>query len=205
MTQRMTDFEAWARARLAGEPEVEDRRLVFGEGRGDRPPICLVGEAPGGEEERMGRPFVGKAGRNLDTFLAAVGLQREAIWITNTVKVRPAKVSPRGTISNRPPSREEKRLFLPILQEELRRLQPTLVVTLGNTALQALLGPEATVGACHGRLTEAWLPERETPPPLFALYHPASVIYNPALEAVYREDLRLLALQLGKMTIETGN
>ena len=112
MAQSMKDFETWARSRLAGEPEVEGRRLVFGEGRDDCPAICLIGEAPGGEEERQGRPFVGKAGQNLNGFLAAVELQRGAIWITNVVKVRPAKVSPKGTISNRPPNREEKRIFL---------------------------------------------------------------------------------------------
>ncbi len=201
----MRTFETWARDRLAGEPETEGRRLVFGEGQGDHPPLCLIGEALGGEEERQGRPFVGKAGQNLNGFLAAVGLRREAIWITNVVKVRPARVSPKGTISNRPPNREELRIFLPVLQEELRRLRPRMAVTLGNTALQALLGPEATVGACHGSLTEAWLPGREEPLPLFALYHPASIIYNRSLAEVYEADLRLLAEQLQKLTIETEN
>ncbi len=203
--ESMRTFEAWARDRLAEEPEVEGRKLVFGEGREDHPPICLIGEAPGGEEERQGRPFVGKAGQNLNRFLAAVSLQRETIWITNVVKVRPAKVSSKGTISNRPPNREELRLFLPVLQEELRRLRPRLAVTLGNTALQALLGPEATVGACHGSLTEAWLPGQEAPLPLFALYHPASIIYNRSLAEVYEEDLGRLAEQLRIMTIGTEN
>ncbi len=194
----MESFEARARSALAEEPELEGRRLVFGEGAGDHPTLCLIGEAPGGEEERQGRPFVGKAGQNLNRFLAAVGLRREEIWITNTVKVRPSRVSPNGTISNRPPNREELRLFLPLLREELGLLRPGLAVTLGNTALQALLGPEATVGACHGRPTEAWLPGEEAPLRLFPLYHPASVIYNRALEAVYEEDLAGLAALLRK-------
>ncbi len=185
----MKAFEDRVRAALAEEPEVIGRKLVFGEGCADRPPVCLIGEAPGGQEEAQGRPFVGKAGQNLNAFLEAVGLRREEIWITNVVKVRPAKVGPKGTISNRPPNREEKRVFLPVLYEELKLVRPGLAVTLGNTALQALLGPETLIGACHGLETQAWLPGEKDPLRLFALYHPASVIYNRALADVYREDL----------------
>ena len=175
-------------AELAENPVVAGRRIVPGEGLRERPALALVGEAPGGEEERLGRPFVGKAGKNLDGFLAALELQREAIWITNVVKVRPTKVSPKGTVSNRPPNREEKALFTPLLLEELREVAPALVVTLGNTALQALLGPEAVIGAYHGRVA----PCGALGIPVFALYHPASIIYNRALQSVYEEDLRKL-------------
>ncbi len=179
-------------AELAENPVVAGRRIVPGEGLRERPTLALVGEAPGGEEERLGRPFVGKAGKNLDGFLAALELQREAIWITNVVKVRPTKVSPKGTVSNRPPNREEKALFTPLLLEELREVAPALVVTLGNTALQALLGPEAVIGAYHGRETRVDLPGLPGLP-VFALYHPASVIYRRELAEVYARDLQVLA------------
>ena len=200
--------EAWAafEARLAAMAEDETvcgRRIVPGEGCRLQPPVCLIGEAPGGQEEAQGRPFVGKAGQNLNEFLDAVGLLREDIWITNVVKVRPSRVSPKGTISNRPPNRMELKLFLPLLHEELALVRPRLAVTLGNTALQALLGPEALIGACHGRLTRCSLlggPEL----PLFPLYHPASIIYNPALKAVYAADLGLLREALDRLENENA-
>lgn len=85
--------------------------LVFGDGPSDGPVLMLVGEAPGEQEALEGRPFVGKAGRNLAGFLEALGLRRSEIYITNVVKVRPTRVSPAGCVVNRPPSREEKALF----------------------------------------------------------------------------------------------
>lgn len=83
----------------------DQRRLVFGEGPTDHPQIMLIGEAPGAQEEQQGRPFVGKAGKNLDEFLHIVGLSRSEIFISNTVKVRPSRISPKGTVANRPPNR----------------------------------------------------------------------------------------------------
>ena len=94
---------------------AERKILVYGEGREEHPPIMLIGEAPGEQETLQGRPFVGKAGKNLDGFLQAVGLKREEIYISNVVKIRPTKVSLKGSVSNRPPSREELRLYTPWL------------------------------------------------------------------------------------------
>ena len=85
---------------------AEEKTLVFGEGQCDHPPIMLIGEAPGEQETLQGRPFVGKAGKNLDAFLEVVGLNRGDIYISNVVKVRPTKVSPKGSVSNRPPNPE---------------------------------------------------------------------------------------------------
>ena len=172
----------------------DGRRLVPGEGPADGPPLLLIGEAPGREEAEQGRPFVGKAGRNLDGFLAEVALERRTIRITNVVKVRPTRVSPRGTVSNRPPNREELGFFIPYLEREILLTAPRRIVTLGNTPLQALLGGSAVIGALHGRETSAEIGGRRFP--LFPLYHPASLIYNPALRPVYGEDLRALAALL---------
>ena len=167
-------------AKLAGYAEDE---LVLGYGD-ERSPIVLVGEAPGKDEVRLKRPFVGKAGKNLDEFLQYTGIEREKLFITNTVKLRPYKVSEKGTRSNRPPNAREKALCADCLNEELEAISPKLVVTLGNTALKALLGREASIGQLHG--TYCALPRGYT---LFALYHPASVIYRRELAEVYREDL----------------
>ena len=179
---------------------AEEKTLVFGEGQSVHPPVMLIGEAPGEQETLQGRPFVGKAGRNLDGFLQAIALRREDIYITNVVKVRPTRVSARGSVSNRPPNREELLLFTPFLYEEIQLVQPGMIVTLGNVALQALLGPQATVGAFHGKETEAAVRAqgREERYPLFPLYHPASIIYNRSLTQVYQADLQSLHALLAR-------
>ena len=170
----------------------ESRILIFGEGMmGAR--LMLIGEAPGEQETLAGRPFVGKAGKNLDQFLQAVRLDRSQLYISNAVKVRPTKVSAKGRVSNRPPTREEIALFQPWLAREIALVEPKAIATLGNVALRAVTGKALSIGQVHGR----WL-EAEGMPPIFPLYHPASVIYNPALTACYADDLRVLAGALDK-------
>ena len=154
----------------------------------------LIGEAPGEQESLMGRPFVGKAGKNLDHFLALVGLVRGDIYITNVVKFRPTKTGATGRLSNRPPTREEIALFRPWLMAEIARVNPGVIATLGNVPLQAVTDSRITIGEAHGRLTTAG----ETGRPLFPLYHPASLIYNRALAPVYEQDVRALADMLRK-------
>ena len=173
---------------------AEQKTLVFGEGKTDHPPVMLIGEAPGEQETLQGRPFVGKAGKNLDGFLEAVGLQREDIYISNVVKVRPTKVSPKGSVSNRPPNREELLLFTPYLFEEILLVKPGVIVTLGNVALRALIGSGAVIGAMHGKAATATVvhEKQSLDVPIFPLYHPASIIYDRSLNAVYQEDLKAL-------------
>jgi len=169
----------------------EQKRLVFGEGD-EHARILMVGEAPGEQETQQGRPFVGKAGKNLDEFLALSGLDRRALYITNTVKFRPTRISDAGRIVNRPPTREEIKLSSPWLMREIRLIEPEIIVTLGNVPLKALAGAEATIGAYHGRWIE-WEGAR-----IYPLYHPASVIYNPSLRPVYREDVVRLGEEVRK-------
>ena len=164
----------------------DDRRLVFGEGPVESPRLMLIGEAPGAQEAEQGRPFVGKAGQNLNEFLQAIGLNRPEIRISNVVKVRPSKVSPKGTVSNRPPNRAELSFFTPWLHREILLTQPALIVTLGNTPLQALI-PGVVIGDCHGEVREAWIEGIQNP--VFPLYHPAAIIYNRSLKETYQEDL----------------
>ncbi len=173
---------------------AERKTLVFGEGQAVQPPIMLIGEAPGEQETLQGRPFVGKAGKNLDGFLEAVGLERPQIYISNVVKIRPTRVSPKGSVSNRPPNREELMLFTPWLYEEIMMVQPRRIVTLGNVALQALLGKGEVIGDHHGQSVTATVHcgGREQAFEVFPLYHPASIIYNRSLTDVYAEDLRKL-------------
>ena len=166
----------------------EDKPLVLGEGNGDRPRLMLIGEAPGETEVVKGRPFVGRAGKNLDEFLRLAGLQREEIFVTNAVKIRPTEIGPTGRTRNRAPNREELSLFTPWLLKEIKAVRPRALVTLGNVPLKALAGPRSTVGECHGQ----WL-DSQAGVPLFALYHPASIIYRRALAPVYEQDVLTLA------------
>lgn len=171
--------------------------MVFGDGQSHYPRLMLIGEAPGEQEALQSRPFVGKAGKNLNQFLKVVGLKREEIYISNVVKIRPSKVSAAGRIVNRPPNREEKALFTPWLMREIAIVRPRALVTLGNVALQAFLNE--VIGNCHGRWNEVDIapPDQEGfTLPLFALYHPASVIYNQSLKSTYEADLLALAQSL---------
>ncbi len=175
-----------AAARAFGKTESD---MVYGEGN-ENAAVMLVGEAPGAEETRLSRTFVGKAGKNLDEFLFVLALRREDIYITNVVKFRPYKVSDKGTLSNRPPGKEELAAMLPYLQREVEAVAPRVVVTLGNVPLKALHSINATIGERHAVPTAAHALSHKFL--LFPLYHPASIIYNRALKSVYDEDLKKL-------------
>jgi len=166
--------------------EEERKVLVFGEGRIGAP-VMMIGEAPGEQESLQGRPFVGKAGKNLDAFLEEAGMDRGELYVTNTVKFRPTKRSAAGRTVNRPPTQEEIKLFLPWLMEEIALVDPRWIITLGNVPLRALTGRGSVIGDWHGRFVD-WQGRK-----LFAMYHPASVIYNPTLRPVYSEDIRAFA------------
>jgi uracil-DNA glycosylase len=133
-----TDFERELKQAARELPICRGAALVPGEGD-RRARVVLVGEAPGGQEDKAGRPFVGPAGRQLDEILREAGLDREAVWITNVVKCRPTE-SINGRLRNRAPTREEFEQFLPWLERELELIQPDALVCLGATAAKAILG-----------------------------------------------------------------
>ncbi len=164
-----------------------ERKVVFGDGSINAQ-IMLIGEAPGSEEEKQGRPFVGKAGKNLDEFLKIVELDREDIYISNVCKIRPFKLSKKtGKPINRAPNRDELDFFVPLLHEEIKIVKPKLIVTLGNFALNyVLMDRSVKIGECHGRLI------KKDGMKIFPLYHPASVIYDRSKGPVYIEDLHRL-------------
>lgn len=173
---------------LAGELE----RPVFSRGKRKSPRLMLIGEAPGREETELGMPFVGKAGRQLSQLLAAAGLEEGEIFISNTVKYRPYKLSAKGTRSNRTPVPLEVEAGIALLRREIDLVQPKVIATLGNTPLQALSGKDHTIGGLHGR------PFAAGNVLLFPLYHPASAIYNPALKPVLAADLAALGQYLAE-------
>ncbi|GFI61856.1 type-4 uracil-DNA glycosylase [Clostridiales bacterium] len=168
-----------------------EKRVIFGEGNAEAK-IMLIGEAPGGDEEAQGRPFVGKAGKNLMEFLTSLSLCRHELYITNVVKIRPCCISSKtGKIINRSPNRTELDFFTPFIFDEIKTISPQLAVTLGNVPLRILLGNEnASIGNYHGKII------CHDDMRIFPLYHPAAVIYNRNLEEVYRRDLDTLGKNL---------
>jgi uracil-DNA glycosylase len=156
-------------------------QTVFGEGR-SRARIMLVGEQPGNDEDLAGHPFVGPAGRVLDRGLAAVGIPREDVYVTNVVKH--FKWEPRGKRRiHAKPNRMEIGACLPWLRAELDVVKPEAVVCLGATAAQALLGPRFRVTQERGR----WVPTAVAGRPVLATVHPSAILRAPDDEARRRE------------------
>jgi DNA polymerase len=201
-------------ARVADRPTLESLRdaaarcracdlwqvgtqTVFGEGSA-RARIVFVGEQPGDEEDRTGRPFVGPAGRLLDDALDAAGIDRRTCYVTNVVKH--FKWEPRGNrrIHQKPNAREVA-ACRQWLDAELTLLHPRALVCLGATAAKALLGPTFKVTAQHGRPVESALA-----PIVVATTHPSAVLRMPDARARHQamkaliDDLRVVARLVAK-------
>lgn len=146
--------------------------------------VMLIGEAPGATEDREGRPFCGRAGRLLDELLAAAGLERERVYITNVVKARPP--------GNRDPRPAEVAHWLPYLEEQLALIQPRLVVPLGRHAL-AHFTNAAKISEVHGRL----LFERGRA--LYPMFHPAAGLRGTRMRETMLTDARALPEALDEL------
>ena len=165
--------------------------MVFATGS-PRARLMLVGEAPGYEEELRQEPFVGPAGRLLTRILAAMGLQRSEVYISNVCKFRPSMGAQQGT-ANRPPTEEELAACLPLILAEIRAIRPACIICLGATAAKGLLGTAATVGSLRGQ----WLECQGIP--LRVTYHPSYLLRNETLSArrAVWEDMLAAMQQLG--------
>ncbi len=147
-------------------------QVVVGVGNPDAE-IMFVGEAPGEEEDLQGEPFVGKAGQLLTKIIEAMGFQRAGIYIANVVKCRPDM--PAGDSGNRKPTRGEMATCLPYLREQIEIIQPRVLVALGATAMEGLLGETQPMARLRGR----W--HQFGGIPLMATYHPAYLVRNQSL------------------------
>jgi uracil-DNA glycosylase family 4 len=166
--------------------------IVLGDGNIDAR-LMLVGEAPGKDEVRLGKPFVGMAGKNLNEFLALLGIDRKDIYITNAIKYRLFKINPlTGRVVNRPATKDDISRNRGYLLKEISIIDPMYIVTLGNVPLKALVDGHSrmTIGKVHGKLKTIVLSGNEYR--LFPLYHPASIIYNKALRDIYVGDIKKL-------------
>ncbi len=150
-------------------------RVVFGEGN-PRARVMLVGEGPGREEDRQGRPFVGAAGRLLDKILASVGFSRPEVFIANVVKCRPPE--------NRAPREEESQACFPKLTEQIQAIKPQIIILLGATALRAFSGPAARITRDRG----VW--QEHLGAKVMPTFHPAALLRDPGKKRPVWEDMK---------------
>jgi len=156
-------------------------KVVFGEGDAHAA-VMFIGEGPGAQEDRTGRPFVGQAGQLLERMLFAIGLRRDQVYITNIVKCRPP--------GNRDPKEDEVAPCAPYLDQQIELIAPTVLVALGKPASHRLTGTTKPIGALRGR----WASYKGTP--LMPLFHPAYLLRTPSAKREAWEDLKKIKQRL---------
>ena len=160
--------------------------------------LMVVGEAPGEEEEKQGKPFVGRAGKLLDKMLDYVGLNRENVYVTNCIKVRPIQYGSMGAfvdydkIKNRTPTDEELESWKPLLIKEIKEIKPKIVLALGACAGRTLLGWQkfTNMTAIRGRVFEL-----KDGTPIVCSWHPAYLLRKSGdkiINAQVKEDLKIV-------------
>ncbi len=162
--------------------------------------VVFVGEGPGLDEDRLGRPFVGRAGQLLDRILASIGLSRDTVYIANMVKCHPMKDpdSPDSRGNDRPPSPDEMEACRGYIEAQLRLIAPRFIVTLGGVASKALLREETPISKLRGRWREFSLEGLAAPIRLLPTYHPAALLRQPELKRAVWEDMKSLRDALGE-------
>ncbi|HEX7089048.1 MAG TPA: uracil-DNA glycosylase [Longimicrobiales bacterium] len=153
------------------------RTVVFGEGD-HRAAVMVVGEAPGGEEDRTGRPFVGPAGKLLDRLLLSAGFPRASVYICNVLKCRPP--------GNRDPQPDEIASCSPYLERQLELVAPRALLAVGRFAAQTLVGEGGSIGTLRGRV------HRRRGVPVVVTYHPAYLLRSPERLRAAWQDFQLL-------------
>jgi uracil-DNA glycosylase len=157
-------------------------RLVFADGAPDAS-VMLIGEAPGGEEDRIGKPFVGRAGQLLDRMLAAIELDRTKVYIANVVPWRPP--------GNRTPTPQETTICLPFIRRQIELVAPKWLVCLGGSSAQTLLGLKEGITRTRGQWFD--YPLGEGTIKALPMLHPAYLLRQPAQKRIVWRDLQTLA------------
>jgi DNA polymerase len=168
---------------------TDHHSIVWGEGDlGAR--LMFIGEAPGEEEDKSGRPFVGRAGQLLDKMIAGMGLKREQVYIANVLKTRPP--------GNATPTESESSLCAPYLIEQIEIVGPEVIVTLGLPATRVILRSMATMGSLRGTWANLTLPDGRVVE-VMPTYHPAYVLrsYTEEVRGKVWSDLKLAKARLG--------
>ena len=162
--------------------------VVFGEGARDAE-VMFIGEAPGEQEDRTGRPFVGRAGQLLDDMLAMIDLKREKVFIGNMVKCRPPQ--------NRDPLNIEQEACIGYLRNQVALLKPKIIVCLGRIAAMKLIKEDFKITREHGQWIEkagVWM---------MAMYHPSALLRDPRKRPESFEDLKSLQAKIREVCVRT--
>jgi len=170
-------------------------QTVFGVGNPDAE-LMFIGEAPGADEDARGEPFVGRAGQLLTKIIKAMGFERDDVYIANVLKCRPDM--PRGSSGNRPPIPAEMQTCLPYLAEQISVIQPKVLIALGATAVEGLLGTRGVMRELRGK----WYSHQDTP--LMITYHPSYLLHNqaPSEKRKVWEDMLQVLERIGRPITE---
>ena len=165
--------------------------LVFADGNPNSK-IMIIGEGPGANEDKEGKPFVGRAGKLLDKMLAAIKLDRKNVYISNVVNFRPPM--------NRRPTEEEIKRYLPFLNQHIEIINPKILLLLGSTALNALIGDEVVISKARGK----WVSRKigEVNLEVIASFHPAFLMRQPDQKKYAWEDLKLIRKKMFDLNIK---
>jgi DNA polymerase len=147
--------------------------------------LVIIGEAPGADEDRTGEPFTGRAGQLLNKILAAINFKREEVYITNILKSRPP--------NNRDPLAAEVEAHIPILYKQLTLIKPKIILAVGKTAGNSLLGRKSSLGALRDKFHDYY------GVPLIVTYHPAALLRNEQWKRPTWEDMKLLRTRYDKL------
>ena len=164
-------------------------QAVFGDGNRDAE-VIFIGEAPGKNEDKGGRPFIGAAGKFLDEMLESINMKREDIYITNIVKYRPPE--------NRDPTPEEKEACNLWLINEIKIISPRLIVFLGRHSMGRFFQNEK-ISEVHGKLLIKSIPELDKKQAFMPLYHPAAALYNGSMRETLIKDFKKIKTALNKI------
>ena len=166
------------------------KNMVFCDGN-PKSKIMLVGEAPGANEDQEGLPFVGRAGMLLDKMLAAINLDRKKVYISNIVNYSPPE--------NRKPTEEEIRRYLPFITKHIEIINPKILVLLGSTAMNALIGNNVVISKMRGKWIEKKFGSCKTS--VIITFHPAFLMRQPAQKKMAWIDLKMIREKKNKLNI----
>ena len=165
-------------------------KMVFSDGNINSK-IMLVGEGPGAQEDQEGLPFVGRAGKLLDKMLESINLDRKKVYISNVVNFRPPK--------NRKPSDEEIKRYYPFLKLHIEIIDPKILILLGSTALNAIIGNEEVISKVRGKWTRKKIGNSD--PYIIASFHPAFLMRQPEQKKLAWIDLKLVREKIRQLKL----
>ena len=166
------------------------KNIVFSDGN-PKSKIMLIGEAPGANEDDEGLPFVGRAGMLLDKMLTAINLDRKKVYISNIINYRPPE--------NRRPTDEEIKRYLPFITKHIEIIDPKILVLLGSTAMNALIGNDVVISKMRGKWIEKEFGNCKTS--VIITFHPAFLMRQPAQKKMSWIDLKMIREKKNKLNI----